>query len=296
MSKADRPVLLVGATPWDSADETFRNAGPIVGDLALGLTDGEFGLPRFWIFYVFVNTWREHPDLDVVRMPKGISGMPDWVPTGYDDMPWVQLKAGAHALSPIETLGYPEQARSSYAKFCELRDAGVIPAGVRFQQSLPFPDDAARLFTNDPATFDLMTVAYTDVLERDIKRLCELIPHEDLVIQWDINWETIALEHGDYMPGIPPMQFAPTRPALDRYTEYVRRLSAASDRSRSSSFSMRRTIRLIESLMVDIIWNTGIWITAVTVIAAVNIAIPRPIVALPFVFTPSLVMPDPFQG
>ncbi len=66
-----------------------------------------------------------------------------------------------------------------------------------------------------------------DVLERDMKNLCKTIPHEDLVIQWDVNWETIAVEHGDHMPGVPPMQFAPIRPAMDRYTEYVRRLSAA---------------------------------------------------------------------
>ena len=45
------------------------------------------------------------------------------------------------------------------------------------------------------------------------------------MIQWDIIWETIALEHGDHMPDVAPMQFAPTRPALDRYTDYVRRLS-----------------------------------------------------------------------
>ena len=226
MSRAERPVLLVGAMPWDSAEETFRNAGPIVGDLAIGLTDGEFGLRRFWIFYVCVNTWFEHPDLDVVRMPKGIPDMPEWVPTGYDDMPWVQLKAGTDTLRPIATLGYPQESSASYALFCKMREEGVIPAGVRFQQSLPFPDDAARLFTNDPATFDAMTAAYAEVLERDIKTLCDSIPHEDLVIQWDINWETIALEHGDHMPDVAPMQFAPTRPALDRYTDYVRRLSA----------------------------------------------------------------------
>ena len=31
--------------------KVFRVVAPILGDLAIGLTDGEFGLRRFWVFY-----------------------------------------------------------------------------------------------------------------------------------------------------------------------------------------------------------------------------------------------------
>ncbi len=140
--------------PWDGAEETLRSAGPLIADLAIGLPDGEFGLCRMWIFYVGVNTWFEDPDLQVIRIPQGIPNMPEWVPRGYDDFPWAELDTGVDTLSPIESPGYPSEARDSCAVFRRLRNDGLIPTGVRFQQSLPLPDDAARLFTNDPRTFD----------------------------------------------------------------------------------------------------------------------------------------------
>ena len=73
---------------------------------------------------------------------------------------------------------------------------------------------------------DLMVDAYMDVMKRDVVRLCEIIPHNDLVIQWDINWETVALEHGDHLPDAAPMQFKPNGDPMDRFLHYVRELNA----------------------------------------------------------------------
>jgi len=39
--------MLVGGVPGNCAEEVFRFVAPIVGDLAIGLTGGEFGLRRF---------------------------------------------------------------------------------------------------------------------------------------------------------------------------------------------------------------------------------------------------------
>jgi len=186
--------MLIGGVPGNSAEEVFRTVAPILGDLAIGFTDGEFGVRRFWIYYVVVNTWAKHPDLELIRpvVPAG-RGLPDFVPKDYDTLQWYGPKPGVKKLSRIETLGYPNEAAASYKVFCRLRDEGVIPQGVRFQQSLPFPDDACRLFTNNAQNVDLMVDSYVDVMKRDVARLCEIIPHNDLVIQWDINWETVAL-------------------------------------------------------------------------------------------------------
>jgi hypothetical protein len=227
MSKASRPVLLVGGVPGNNAEEVFRTLAPILGDLALGFTDGEFGVRRFWIYFVLVNTWATHPDLELIRpvVPAG-GGMPEWLPKDYDTCQWYGAKPGVQKLSRIETLGYPREAAASYQVFCRLRDQGVIPRGVRFQQSLPFPDDAVRLFTNNAGNMDLMVDAYVDVMKRDVVQLCKLIPPEDLVIQWDINWETVALEHGDHMPDAAPMQFKPNGDPMDRFLRYMRELNA----------------------------------------------------------------------
>jgi hypothetical protein len=69
MSKAKRPVLLIGGVPGRNAEEVFRSVAPILGDLAIGLTDGETGLRRYWINFVLVNTWMKHPDLMLIRPP-----------------------------------------------------------------------------------------------------------------------------------------------------------------------------------------------------------------------------------
>jgi hypothetical protein len=227
MSKAKRSVLLVGGVPGNSAEEVFRKVAPILGDLAIGFTDGEFGVRRFWIYFVLVNTWAKHPDLELIRpvVPAG-GGLPDFLPTGYDTCQWYGVKRGVQKVSRIETLRYPDEAAASYKVFCRLRDQGVIPRGVRFQQSLPFPDDAVRLFTNSARNMDLMVDAYVDVMKRDVARLCEIIPHDDLVLQWDINWETVALEHGDHLPDAAPLQFKPTGDPMDRFLRYIRELNA----------------------------------------------------------------------
>jgi hypothetical protein len=219
--------MLVGGVPGNSADEVFRTVAPILGDLAIGLTDGEFGLRRFWIFFVAINTWDKHPDIELVRPnPDPIPGAPEWLPPDYYACPWWGAKSGVQKIRPVETLGYPAEALASYKVFCQLRDQGVIPKGARFQVSLPFPDDAVRVVTNNAHNMDLMVDAYMDVMKRDVALLCRQIPNEDLVIQWDINWETVALEHGDYMPDVPPMQFKPTAAPMDRFERYIRELNA----------------------------------------------------------------------
>lgn len=227
MSRAARPVLLVGGVPGETAEEVFRTLGPALGEHALGFTDGEIGQRRFWVFFVALNTWQTHPDMEMIRpVQQTVPGLPEWVAADYDHFQWYGVREGVERLSPIDTLGYPAEAAASYKTFCDLRDEGIIPAGVRFQQSLPFPDDAVRLFTNSAHNMNLMVDAYIDVMKRDVAELCRLIPHDDLVLQWDINWETVAIEHGDHFPDVPPMQFKPDGDPMDRFSRYIRELNA----------------------------------------------------------------------
>ena len=77
MSKAERPVLLVGGVPGKRAEDVFRTVAPILGDLAIGLTDGEIGLRRMWIFFVAENLWRKHPQIEVIREASGAENFPE---------------------------------------------------------------------------------------------------------------------------------------------------------------------------------------------------------------------------
>jgi hypothetical protein len=176
---------------------------------------------------VLVNTWMKHPELMLIRPAVPPPGGPEFIGKDYASIPWYGAKQlGLKKLARVETLGYPSEASDSYELFCVLRNQGVIPPGVRFQQSLPFPDDAVRLFTNNPRNMDLMVDAYIDVMKRDLALLCAHIPHEDLVLQWDINWETLAIELGDHLPDEAPMQFKPNRDPMDRFLRYVQELNA----------------------------------------------------------------------
>lgn len=224
MSQAEKPVLLVGGVPGNTAEEVFRTVAPELGDLALGLTDGEIGVRRIWVLFVAYNTWHQHPDLETVRKPRGIPGMPEYVPSGYDDLYIFTPKQGVEAIT-VDTLYYPAEATASYDVFCKLRNEGVIPQDVRFQQCLPFPEDACRLFTANARDADVLVAAYLDAMKRDVARICQAIPHDDLVLQWDINWEVIAIETNDGIAGREPVAFKMNGDPVERYARYVKELS-----------------------------------------------------------------------
>jgi hypothetical protein len=104
----------------------------------------------------------------------------------------------------------------------------VIPQGTRFQQCLPFPEDTCRLFTANARDMDVLVAAYVDAMKRDVARIFSAIPHDDLVLQWDINWEVIAVEYNDYVEGQEPMAYKANGDPVERYTHYVKELSRTS--------------------------------------------------------------------
>ena len=95
MNKADKPVLLLGGVPGDSAEDVFRTVAPILGEEAIGLPDGETGMRRMWVLYVAWNTWRTHPDIEMIKgIERGVPGMPEYVPADYADVPLFAVREG----------------------------------------------------------------------------------------------------------------------------------------------------------------------------------------------------------
>lgn len=239
MAAADRPVLLVGGVAGPDAETVMTTVGPILGDIAIGLSDGETGARRLWSLYLAHALWAKHPDVETIRptvgvdpaqVPDGIvpEGWKDKLPLGYHDLPWFAPKAGVEQVrTQGMTTTYPDHAAASWEIFTALRDKGVIPQGLRFQVCVPYPDDAVRIFTNDSASMNALNAAYIEIVKNDMAKLTSIIPHDDLAVQWDVNWETIALEHGDYIEDTPPMQFEPDSDPWDRFDRFVRELNAA---------------------------------------------------------------------
>ncbi|MCJ1466738.1 hypothetical protein MMC07_005358 [Pseudocyphellaria aurata] len=119
-------VLLVGSVPLDSTAEVFRKACAALPHRLQRIPDGETGKRNYFVVnqvQVFAaNPWLL-PQRDPFGQPLAVYGR--------DTEPKNDIK-----LLPT---GYDDAALDSWLLFRALRDQGVIPAGSRFQVSLPTP-------------------------------------------------------------------------------------------------------------------------------------------------------------
>src|SRR6185295_2315111 len=123
-------VLLVGSVPLGSAEEVFRTASTVLGERLRRIPDGETGERTNWIYWQ-LGMFASHPAFEMV-----ISKSDD----AYQAIPRVRRRPGASGQAiTFDRLGYADAAKASYAVFKRLKQEGAIPAGVRFQVSLPTP-------------------------------------------------------------------------------------------------------------------------------------------------------------
>src|SRR5215213_1572247 len=122
-------VLLVGSVPLGRADEVFRLAATELGDRLAQVPDGETGPRSDWIVWQY-PVLSSRPEFEVC-------------PPGDDPhraLPRLRVRDGESATSVrFDDLGYAQAAISSYRTFAEHKRDGLIPAGCRFQVSLPTP-------------------------------------------------------------------------------------------------------------------------------------------------------------
>jgi hypothetical protein len=180
-------LLLVGSLPASSTEEALRAGGELFGDLVFALPDGETGPRALWAAYDHGTVLDPHPDVVVVEQ----GGRP---PRHLAEMDVLGLRDGVAELH-FDRWPRIDDAIASYAVFRQLRDDGVIPSHVRFQVSLPFMTSLLAGMKADFAhDFPIAQRAYEDLFAREIKRLTDAIPADDLAIQWDVCWEVLDLE------------------------------------------------------------------------------------------------------
>ena len=123
-----------------------------------------------WIGGLGATTFSKHPDLEHAKDLPGPFGA-------------YRFKPGVTSVSFKGYLPYADAAVSSYRRFRELRDAGELPANIRFQVALPTPHAAiGGYFVRD---WPMLQAAYHEAIVADIARMLEEIPAADLAIQWD---------------------------------------------------------------------------------------------------------------
>jgi hypothetical protein len=177
-------VHFVGSVPSETTEDVFRRCAAAVGSRAFAFPDGELGPRQMWIGGLGDLVFSKHPDLE--RMPDGP------VPLFGNYAP----RDGAN-VSFDDLYPYPAFALESYKTFRRLRDNGELPAGARFQVSLPTPDAAIRPFFSDLTHWPDLMAAWARAMRHGYDTLLAEIPAEDLVVQLDYCTEFVDIS-GDF--------------------------------------------------------------------------------------------------
>src|SRR3954452_7347221 len=121
-------LLLVGSLPAASTEAAFRAGAEHFAGLVFALPDGETGPRAAWVGYEREQLAR--PNADVVVVEETAS--PTGIPRHAYETPVFAVREGVEALR-WDTWPRIDDAIESYSTFTRLREAGAIPAGLRFQ-------------------------------------------------------------------------------------------------------------------------------------------------------------------
>jgi SAM-dependent methyltransferase len=190
-------VLLVGSVPLRSAEEVFQVMAGELGDRLQQLPDGETGPRADWIVWQY-PVLSSRPEFEVC--PPGDQP--------HRALPRLRIRDG-ESLDTIrfDDLGYADAATSSYRIFARRKRDGLIPNHCRFQVSLPTPlaPIAAFVAPEDQARLEPL---YEASMMRELTTIFDAIPHDQLAIQWDTNFEFAMLD------GVMPAWFDDPRSSI----------------------------------------------------------------------------------
>jgi ubiquinone/menaquinone biosynthesis C-methylase UbiE len=176
-------VHLVGSVPLANAEAVFRTAAAELGDRLRRLPDGETGPRSDWIVWQ-LPIFTSQPELEIVPP----------APDSWRPLPRVRLADGGQTERVrFEALGYAEAAIASYRTFARLKRDGVVPVACRFQCSLPTPLAPVFAFVV-PEHQPLLEPLYEARLLGELESILGEVPHDQLAIQWDTNFEFGMLE------------------------------------------------------------------------------------------------------
>ena len=174
---------LVGSVPLASAEAVFRTIAAEIGDRVRRIPDGETGPRSDWI------VWQ----LPVFTTPRHLEVVPPG-PDSWRPLPRVRLADGARPESvTFGALGYADAALSAYRVFARLKRDGVVPVACRFQVCLPTPLAPISAFVV-PEHQRVLEPVYEEQLLHELRLILEEIPHDQLAVQWDTNFEFGMLE------------------------------------------------------------------------------------------------------
>lgn len=196
------PIIhFVGSIPLPDAETVFRTLSAATGSHLLRLPDGETGIRKSWIRFL-QDVLAENPAIEVAK------DVPPFKFTQWDgkvvrEIQRLRLKPGAKPNPNEFKTGYADMAIASWGLFDSLQKAGVIPAAVKFQVSIPTP--IAPTYNNMvPSDRPGLLPALTQHFIGEVATIAKAVPNDRLAIQWDVCQEVLAWE-GYYEKG--PVDF-----------------------------------------------------------------------------------------
>src|SRR5713101_6879294 len=193
-----KPIVhFVGSIPLPDAETVFRTLAAATGPHLKRLPDGETGIRKTWIRFL-QQVLADNPAIEVAH------DVPPFKFTQWDgkllrEIPRLRLKPGAKPDPATFKTGYAAMAIESWQLFDRLQQAGAIPAGVKFQISLPTP--IAPTYNNMvPADRAGLLPALTRHFIGEVATIAAALPNDRIAVQWDVCQEVLAWE-GYYETG-----------------------------------------------------------------------------------------------
>ena len=190
-------VLLVGSVPLRSAEEVFQVMATELGDRLRQVPDGETGPRADWIVWQY-PVLSSRPEFEVC--PPGTNQ--------HRALPRLRIRDGESVDTlRFDDLGYATAALSSFDVFARRKRDGQIPSHCRFQVSLPTPlaPIAAFVAAEDQSRIEPL---YEARIFNELSTIFAAIPHDQLAVQWDTNFEFAMLD------GVMPAWFEDPRSSI----------------------------------------------------------------------------------
>jgi hypothetical protein len=192
-------VHFVGSVPLHDCGEVFHTLATELGPYVRRLPDGETGERSRWIHFQR-EMLEAHLAMEVDPTAPPLRLL-DWTGDLLRETQVLRIRPEVDQGTIDFPTGYDEAALGSWEVFRRMRNEGAIPAGTRFQVSLPTPASSAYMYIS-AAGRPAYVAAYERSLLAALRRIVAGIPAQDLAIQWDICQEILVFE--GYFPNRPP--------------------------------------------------------------------------------------------
>jgi len=200
--RSKQPIVhFVGSIPLPDAETVFRDLSKAAGKHLARLPDGETGIRKEWIRFLH-GVLAENPAIELA------ADVPPFKFTQWDgkvvrEIPRRRVKPGMMPKAEDIKTGYADMAIESWRLFERMQRAGTIPAGIKFQISLPTPI-APTYNAMIPDSRQKLLPALTQHFLQEVRRIADVVPNDRISLQWDVCQEVLAWE-GYYDTG--PVDF-----------------------------------------------------------------------------------------